>query len=146
MAGLIDFTSLVSPIADIIGKLIPDKAAAAAAAAQLQELTTTGELQQEFQQLLAVTTAQTDVNKVEAASSSVFIAGWRPFVGWVCGVGLAVSCVVGPLVQWGAALAGHPVSLPPLNDPILRLTLSGMLGLGYGLRTYEKQQGVAGNH
>src|SRR5579859_3053855 len=138
MAGLIDFSSLVSPIAGILGKLIPDKAAAAAAAAQLQELTTTGELQQEFQQLLAVTTAQTDVNKVEAASSSVFIAGWRPFVGWVCGVG--------PLLQWGSTLAGHPVSLPPLNDPVLRITLSGMLGLGFGLRTYEKQQGVAGNH
>src|SRR5579859_3747937 len=146
MAGLIDFSSLVSPIAGILGKLIPDKAAAAAAAAQLQELTTTGELQQEFQQLLAVTTAQTDVNKVEAASSSVFIAGWRPFVGWVCGVGLAMSCVVSPLFTWASTMAGHPAQFPKLDDPLLQSTLAGMLGLGYGLRTFEKFKGVAGSH
>jgi hypothetical protein len=138
--------TVAAPIIAIINKVVPDKAAAAAAVATLQQMQVQGALTDELKQLESVTSAQSDVDKVEAASTNVFIAGWRPFVGWVCGVGLAMSCIISPLFTWGSALIGHPTPFPKLDDPLLQSTLAGMLGLGYGLRTYEKFKGVAGQH
>jgi hypothetical protein len=137
---------IASPILGIINKVVPDQAARDAAKAQLQALAAQGALQEELQQLVAVTSAQSDINKVEAASASLFVAGWRPFVGWICGVGLGMSVIVAPLFTWITTLAGHPTPFPVLNDPLLQSTLAGMLGLGFGLRTFEKSQGVASNH
>lgn len=95
----------------------------------------------------AVTMAQIEVNKEEAKSSSVFVAGWRPFIGWVCGGNLAYAVIGHSLLQWiidlVAILSGQ--SLPPLPKPDLTLTaeaLIGLLGLGT-LRTYEKTKGVS---
>jgi hypothetical protein len=137
---------ILKPISDIILKVVPDKAAANAAVAQLNQLQAAGQLQEELLQLQAVTSAQTDVNKVEAASTSLFIAGWRPFVGWVCGTGLACSAIIGPLFTWLTALAGHPTPFPIPNDPLLQSTLAGMLGLGHITRTVEKIKGVVAQH
>jgi Holin of 3TMs, for gene-transfer release len=137
---------IAGPILGLIGKLIPDKTAAAAAQAQLQMLAAQGALNEELAQLQAVTTAQSDINKVEAASTSLFVAGWRPYVGWICGTALGLDCIIRPLVNWIATLCGHPVDFPSLNNPWMQTTMSGMLGLGFGLRTYEKKQGIAGNH
>lgn len=89
--------------------------------------------------------AQTDVNKVEAASPKLFIAGWRPAVGWVCASGLGFQFVFGPILTWIAALAGHPVVFPPLDMGTLLTLLGGLLGIG-GMRTYEKVLGVVGQH
>jgi len=125
---------------------VPDRAAADAAKAQFQVLQQTGELTEELEALKAVTSAQTDINKVEASSTSLFVAGWRPYVGWICGTALGIDCIVRPLVNWTATLCGHPIDFPSLNDPILKSTMAGMLGLGYGLRTYEKLKDVAQNH
>jgi Holin of 3TMs, for gene-transfer release len=138
--------AVIKAVGGIISKVVPDTAAAAAAKAQLEQMTLSGQLQEDLVQLQSVTSAQTDIDKVEAASTSVFIAGWRPFVGWVCGVGLAMSCIVAPLFTWIAVLVGHPTPFPKLDDPLLQSTLAGMLGLGYGLRTYEKFKGVASSH
>jgi hypothetical protein len=138
--------TVAAPLIAIVNKVVPDKAAAAAAVAQLQQLQQQGSLQEELLQLQSVTSAQSDVDKVEAASTSVFIAGWRPYVGWVCGTGLAISCIVAPLFTWLSALAGHPTVFPALNDPLLQSTLAGMLGLGHITRTVEKIQGVVGRH
>lgn len=138
--------TLAAPLIAIVNKVIPDKAAAAVAASELQRMAAQGELAEELTQLQAVTSNQTDVNKVEAASASIFIAGWRPFVGWVCGVALGVSSIVAPLFTWLASLAGHPVAFPVLTDPLLQATLAGMLGLGHISRTIEKIQGVAAQH
>jgi hypothetical protein len=137
---------ILKPISDIILKVVPDKAAAAAAVAQLNEMQVAGQLQEELVQLTAVTSAQSDVDKVEAASASLFVAGWRPYVGWVCGTGLAISCIIAPLFTWIATLAGHPVMFPALNDPLLQSTLAGMLGLGHITRTVEKIKGVVASH
>jgi hypothetical protein len=137
---------VAGPVLAMINKIIPDKTAAAAAQVELQKMAASGALQEELKQLEAVTTAQSDINKVEAASTSVFVAGWRPFVGWVCGFGLAMEVIIAPLGTWLSTLAGHPVTFPVLNNPLLESTLAGMLGLGFGLRTWEKAQGVAGNH
>jgi Holin of 3TMs, for gene-transfer release len=142
--GLVDL--IAAPILHIIDKVVPDTAARQAAQAELQKMLAAGALQEELLQLTAVTSAQTDVNKVEAASTSLFVAGWRPFVGWICGAGLGLSVIVAPLFTWITTLAGHPTPFPTLDNPLLQSTLAGMLGLGYGLRTYEKSKGVAGNH
>jgi Holin of 3TMs, for gene-transfer release len=137
---------ILKPISDIILKVVPDKAAAAAAVAQLQQMQLEGSLQEEMLQLQSVTSAQTDINKVEASSVSMFVAGARPFIMWVCGVGLAVSCIIAPLFTWGSALLGHPTPFPKLDDPLLQSTLAGLLGLGHITRTVEKIQGVVGQH
>ena len=138
--------TVAAPIIAIINKVVPDKAAAAAAVAQLQELQLKGALDEEMLQLQSVTSAQSDVDKVEAASASWWVAGWRPYVGWVCGTGLAISCIIAPLFTWISTLVGHPTQFPALNDRLLQSTLAGMLGLGHITRTVEKIQGVSGKH
>lgn len=136
---------IAGPILGIINKLIPDKAAQAAAAEKLQALAAAGELQQEMTQLTAITAAQSDVDKVEAASSSIFVAGWRPFIGWTCGAALVLDFVIGPLATWGASIAGHPIAFPQLDMDTLMPLLTGMLGMGT-LRTVEKIKGVQSKH
>jgi hypothetical protein len=136
--------TVAAPIIAIINKVVPDKAAAAAAVAQLQQMQLQGQLNDELLQLQAVTTSQSDINKVEAASTSLFVAGWRPMIGWVCGVAFAFQFLLKPLVEWGATLAGHPVTLPGLDANLPQLTYA-LLGMGT-LRTVEKFKGVAGNH
>ena len=123
----------VSALLDIGGKVLdrvlPDPAQQAAAKLELMKLQQNGELAQ--------ITGQMDINKVEAASSSLFVSGWRPGIGWVCGLGFAVQFVIGPLAEWGSALAGHPVKFPQMDTGTMMPLLLGMLGLG-GLRTAEK--------
>lgn len=102
--------------------------------------------EQERQQMaaaLSVIQGQIDVNKNEATNASVFVAGWRPFIGWVCGSALAYTYIGYPLLVWIAAV-WNPAFKPPVLglDNMLYELLLGMLGLG-GLRTFEKIKGVA---
>ena len=86
--------------------------------------------------------AQSEINKTEAAHPSLFVAGWRPFIGWVCGVGFLFEFFVRPLLIWATSLWFPGVPVPPsLSDVILELVFA-MLGIG-GLRTFEKIKGVA---
>lgn len=128
----------VSALLDIGGKVLdrvfPDPAQQAAARLELLKLQQSGELTQ--------IAGQMEINKVEAASSSLFVSGWRPAIGWICGSGFAVQFVIGPLAEWGSALYGHPVKFPQMDTGTMMPLLLGMLGLG-GMRTAEKIQGVA---
>lgn len=128
----------VTAALDIGGKLLdrlwPDPTQKAQAALQLLTLQQSGELAQ--------MTAQLQVDQEEAKNPSVFVSGWRPFVGWVCASGLAVQFIVNPLFTWIAALLHHPVAFPSLDMGTLMTLLAGMLGLG-GMRTVEKLNGVA---
>ena len=81
--------------------------------------------------------AQIEVNKVEAGSSSLFVSGWRPFVGWTCGVALCYHFVLQPFLMFVLSSTGNPMELPIFDMTTLTTVLMGMLGLG-GLRTYEK--------
>jgi hypothetical protein len=84
--------------------------------------------------------AQLEINSREAQHSSIFVAGWRPFVGWICGIGLGYQAIIHNLLAWLAKANGW--ELPPSPDTdILIYVLGGLLGLGT-LRTYEKKQGV----
>jgi hypothetical protein len=118
----------------LINKIFPDPAQADQAKLELLKLQQSGQL--------ATMAAQTDINKAEASSSSLFVAGWRPAIGWVCALALAYQYLLKPLMTWGATVAGF--NLPPmvgLDDNLWQLMM-GMLGMG-GLRTFEKVQGVA---
>ena len=128
---------------DIINKFIPDPAQKAQAAYQMAQL----QQQTEFKELdaqIASIQSQTDTNKVEAASQSTFVAGWRPFVGWVCGCGLAYQYLLDPVLSWTAAINHWPIP-PSLDLSTLITMLGGMLGFG-AMRTVEKLNGVNSGH
>lgn len=118
----------------LVEKLFPDPQKKAEALQQLEQMRQSGDL--------AVIAGQIDINKIEAANPRFFISGWRPFIGWICGLALATSLVAGPLIQWGTTIAGHQVILPKMDTELLTTLLISMLGMG-GLRTVEKLQGVA---
>ena len=121
---------LIQPVANILDKFVADKDLKA-------------KLQHELETAIhSANLAQLEVNKAEAAHKSVFVAGWRPFVGWVCGVALAYHFILAPLLQFGFALAGLDQELPEFEFSQLSTVLMGMLGLG-GLRTFEKMKGVS---
>ena len=111
----------------VIGKIWPDKS------------------EQEKQQLAAavmVVQGQLDINKAEAANPSVFVAGWRPAIGWVCGAACAWNWIGLPVAKLVMTVAGHPITMAPADLSEMLPILIGMLGLG-GLRTAEKINGVA---
>jgi len=86
---------------------------------------------------------QAELNKIEAGHRSIFVAGWRPFIGWVCGVALAYSFILRDLLSWVILNTGSTASPPPeLAMEHLLTILLGMLGLG-GMRTLEKMNGRA---
>lgn len=124
----------------VLDKVIPDPAAKAQAQLELLKLQQEG-MFKELEADLERSKQQTDTNLEEAKSRNIFVAGWRPFIGWVCGSGFAIQFVVSPLCEWGSALAGHPIQFPQLDLSEMMPLLAGMLGLGT-LRTYEKTKGV----
>ena len=81
--------------------------------------------------------AQIEVNKVEANSNSLFVAGWRPFVGWTCGVALCYHFVLQPFLLFLVYSFGYQVVLPVFDMSTLTTILLGLLGLG-GMRSFEK--------
>lgn len=92
---------------------------------------------------VSIVQGQIDVNKAEASNPSMFVAGWRPFIGWVCGSALAYTYVGYPFLLWILSV-WKPGVVPPVlgNDGMLYELMFGMLGMG-GLRTFEKVKGVA---
>ena len=128
----------VTAVLDIGGKLIdrmwPDPAQAATAKLELIKLQQSGDLAQ--------MTGQLEINKIEAASNSTFVSGWRPAIGWVCALALLYQYLVRPLAVAVFAAVGHPLPVMPGLDENLWQLMMAMLGMG-GLRTFEKVQGVA---
>jgi hypothetical protein len=124
---------LLPAITDIIDRILPDKDAALKAKAQLDMLQQQGELQ--------IILGQLEVNKEEARSDSTFVAGWRPFIGWTCGLALAYEYLIMPLLSWICLNVG--LESPPhlVMDGMMELVMA-MLGMA-GLRTFEKTKGVA---
>ena len=90
----------------------------------------------------SVMLAQTEINAAEAQHKSIFVAGWRPFIGWVCGVGIAWSMVVQPVAQWAMIAWGDGTELPTIDTSYLMELVTARLGMS-GLRTFEKMKGVA---
>lgn len=132
--------TLIPLLGGLLDKLLPDPAAAAAAKLQVMQMAQTGELAQ-LDADLKLATGQMEVNKVEAASSSLWVSGWRPAVGWCCAAAFAYKFVAAPMAAFILAAIGHPVELPVLDFTEMSTVLLGMLGLG-GLRSLERIKGV----
>lgn len=99
----------------------------------------------EKQQLAAavmVVQGQLDINKVEASNPSVFVSGWRPALGWVCGAACAWNWIGLPIFKVALAFTAYKIEVSPANMTEMMPILMGMLGLG-GLRTLEKINNVA---
>ena len=127
-------TALLPALSTLIDRMIPDRAAAEKAKAEME-----AELIKASNEAAL---AQVEVNKIEAGHSSIFVAGWRPSIGWVCAAGLAWAFVVAPVASWALVVLGVRAELPAIHtDYLLELVLA-MLGIG-GLRTFEKLRGVA---
>lgn len=126
--------SLLPAITEVLDRVVPDQAAAAKAKLEMEA------------KLLEAATAQAGqqaaINQVEAAHQSIFVSGWRPFIGWVCGAGLAWAFVVGPMLGWLLPATGVVAALPVLQMEYLLELVVAMLGLG-ALRSFEKMKGVA---
>ena len=114
----------------VLDKFVPDPAAKAKAEAELRT------------SLQLWDKGQTDINVVEAANPNLFVSGWRPFIGWVCGLALAYQYVAAPLLMWVATSLHIALAAPPKLDGTLWELVFALLGMG-GLRTLEKVKGVA---
>ena len=128
----------------LIDRLFPDPAAKAAAQLELLRMEQTGALAQ-----LAAETdlakLQVQVNLEEAKSANWFVAGWRPFIGWTCGCGLAYVSIIEPLARFAAQVWFHYTgSFPVIDTTITMQVLLGMLGLA-AARTMEKVKNVEGH-
>lgn len=122
---------VLAPIlGSVLEKVLPDPQAKAKAEQEILTAVAASDL------------AQMEVNKTEAAHSSIFVAGWRPFIGWVCGGSLAYVYIVQPVANWTLAMWYPGVITPAIDTSILMELVFAMLGIG-GLRTFEKIKGVA---
>ncbi|HAK92466.1 3TM-type holin [Massilia timonae] len=129
-------TALIPVLGNVFDRLFPDPAAAADAKVKVMEMAQRGELAH-LDADLKMATGQMEVNKAEAQHQSIFVAGWRPAIGWVCAAAFAFKFVVGPTAAVLMAVAGHPITLPEFDFSEMSTILLGMLGLGT-LRTVEK--------
>ncbi len=86
--------------------------------------------------------AQLEINKAEAANASIFVSGWRPAIGWVCGLSLAYASIIEPIARFIATvLLSYTGSFPTINTELTLQILLGLLGLA-GMRSFEKSKGV----
>ncbi len=120
-------TSLIGPATQLLDKVIENKDEKNRIAFELSTMA-----DRHAQEALK---GQLEINKVEAAHKSLFVAGWRPFIGWVAGIGLLYNVLLSPILDiW--------FDVPEVDPAILTSTLMGMLGLG-AMRTYEKKNNVS---
>lgn len=119
----------------VLDRVFPDPTERAKAQLELLKLEQSGDL--------AVMTAQTDINKVEAGSVHLFVSGWRPFVGWCCGIALLYAALIEPFARFIAQVVfKYNGEFPYIDTELTLQILLGLLGLA-GMRTWEKKQGVA---
>lgn len=118
------------PILDVIGKIVdnvvPDPDKKMEMKIELAKLADAEAARESAERI-----AQTEVNKAEAGHSAIFVAGWRPAVGWTCGLALGYNTILAPAFGWGVADLGF-----------LQTILLGMLGIA-GMRSFDKAKGVA---
>ena len=126
-------SSLVAPVSGLLDKFIEDKDQRALLA---HEIATLAEKQAQEQIVEQIKT-----NQIEAAHQSMFVAGWRPAVGWVCALAMLLNFILIPFINLGLEFAGLDLQLDLIDMETMMPVLFGMLGLG-GMRTAEKLKGV----
>jgi hypothetical protein len=127
---------ILGPILEVgktlLDRFVPDPEKKREAEMELVRMAADGELKQ--------TIAQLEINAREAAHPSIWVAGWRPYFGWVGGTAFAYVGIIKPLLTWVASIKGWPIP-PDIDTDFLWIVVSGLLGIG-GLRTVEKFKGV----
>ena len=132
MLGILE--KLIDPVSNVLDKVIEDKDQKAKLA---HEIATMAERFHHEQAM-----AQSEANVEQAKHPSLFVAGARPAIMWICALGLLTQFFVMPIAEWATAIWAPDVELPALQTgELMTLTLS-LLGLG-GMRSWEKAQGVA---
>jgi hypothetical protein len=120
---------LINPVSKILDKFIVDKDL---------KVKLEHEIKTEIQR---ANLAQIDVNKVEAQHRSIFVAGWRPFIGWICAVAMAYHFILQPIIIFALSANGVDYNLPEFDMGSLMTVVLGILGLG-GMRSFEKYKGI----
>lgn len=116
---------LIQPVSDILDKFVADKDLKTKLSHELER------------EIISLNKAQLEVNKVEAKHSNIFVSGWRPFIGWCCGLSLAYHFIIEPVVQYILIVNGINFVTPEFDFSQLSTIVMAMLGMS-GLRTYEK--------
>ena len=130
---MLNLGSLVGPVTGLLDKFIEDKDVKNKLAHEVATMS-----ERHAQELAK---GQMEINKTEAAHKSLFVAGWRPAVGWTCCLGMASNFLLIPMANFVLALTGSAIVVPLLDTGEMMPVLMGMLGLG-AMRTYEKKHGV----
>ena len=125
---------LIGPITGLLDKFIPDADTKVKLAHEIATMS------QKYAQEIAK--GQMAINEVEAASSSLMVSGWRPFIGWTCGLGMFGNFITIPFSNFVLALLELDIVIPLVPLETMMPVLMGMLGLG-AMRTYEKKSGVS---
>jgi hypothetical protein len=123
---------LIKSATDLAGKFIPDADKRLEFELELQKLADQAAVRE--QELLQ---GQIEIDKIEAASENLFVAGWRPFIGWTCGASLAYTWMIAPI----AKAVFHLTELPVIDPSQIYPIVTAMLGIA-GLRSFEKYNGV----
>ena len=120
-------SSLIGPATSLLDKVIEDKDEKNRIAFELSTLAE--------RHAAELAKGQMEINKGEAAHKSLFVAGWRPSIGWCCSLGLLYHVLIAPI-------AGIWVAVPEIDPSLLMTTMTGMVRLG-AMRSYEKTRGVS---
>jgi len=116
---------LIEPVGDILNKFVTDKDLKTKLSHELEK------------EIISLNKAQLEVNKVEAKHTNIFVAGWRPFIGWCCGLSLAYHFILEPIIQYILIVNGIQYDTPEFDFSQLSTIVMAMLGMST-LRTYEK--------
>ena len=116
---------LIEPVSNILDKFVADKDLKTKLSHELEK------------EIISLNKAQLEVNKVEAAHNNVFVSGWRPFIGWACGVSLAYHFIIEPIIQYTLIVNNIDYNTPEFDFSQLSTIVMAMLGMST-LRTYEK--------
>ena len=129
--------ALIPAISELLDKIIPNPEEREKAKIELIKSERAADIEQ-LRLALSADHMQAEINREEAKHPDIFVAGWRPFIGWVCGIAFSYHFVLQPILAFIIAnLNNGKVSLPNFDMNELSTVLMGILGLG-GLRTLEK--------
>lgn len=116
---------LIKPVGDILDKFVADKDLKTKLSHELEK------------EIISLNKAQLEVNKVEAQHNNIFVSGWRPFIGWCCGLSLCYHFILEPVIQYILIVNGIQYDTPEFDFSQLSTIVMAMLGMST-LRTYEK--------
>ena len=116
---------LIEPVSQILDKLVADKDLKIKLSHQIEK------------EIISLNKAQLEVNKIEAKHNNIFVAGWRPFIGWICGLSIAYHFILEPVIQYILIINNINFNTPEFDFSQLSTIVMAMLGMST-LRTYEK--------